>query len=208
MRARSLLAACGLVFLVSTPSLACNGDKVLFQEDFTVADATWGEMNQNFEIKDGKAVLRPSVQRVMWRYSGGFLFEDADICATVTLLETADPTSTWAGIGFWLSDSQNGYFLNIASNGNFQVRRMTNNNWVANPVGWTKSDALKQGPNQPNRLRLTLKGQSVSIELNGKPVARFRAQSPGQPSMIALTASSGDRQDQWTIEDLKVTNVK
>lgn len=209
MRVCRALAAAAVLFAAPQMALACRGDKVQFAEDFSIHDATWGDKSASFEIKEGKAHLRPEADRLIWRWMSGFQFHDLDLCATVGLVETSDPTNSYVGILFWTKDVDNAYFLNIASNGFFQVRRRLEGKWTAPVIAWTKTDAIKQGPNQPNNLRLVLKGQSVTIEINDKEVARFRAQAPDQPSMIGVTAASAaGKSDHWWISDLKVTNVK
>jgi hypothetical protein len=58
-------------------------------------------------------------------------------------------------------------------------------------------------------LRVTLKGQSVAIAINGNDIIRFRAQPPEVPSFVGLYASSaGAKPDAWQFSDLKVTSVK
>lgn len=193
----------------ATRADACNGDKTLFQDDFSVHDATWGVPSADFEMKDGKAVLKPAPAMSRWQLQTGFAFGDADICLTVTLLETSDPTRSSAGVAFWAKDARNLYVLSIAPNGFYQVSRLIAGNWAPEVISWTPSDAIKQGPNQPNNLRVTLKGQSVAVMINDKDLVRFRAQPPETQSNVGLYAVSGPaKADAWQFTDLKVTNVK
>ncbi|NVN88278.1 MAG: hypothetical protein HXX15_19535 [Rhodopseudomonas sp.] len=193
------------------PAAACTGEKILFQENFAAADPVlWGSLPAHFQVRDGKVTVRPPAQSETYQFESGFAFEDADICLTVTLLETTDPTNSFGGLLFWVKDKANFYVLNVASIGYYQVRRKIAGQWVAPEViGWTQTKDVKQGPNQPNTVRVTLKGQSVAIAINGNDVIRFRAQAPEAPSFVGLYAASAEaKADAWQFSNLKVTNVK
>jgi hypothetical protein len=201
------LALCGL----AGQAAACMGEKVLFQETFSAPDpVVWGSFPAHFEMKDGKVTVRPPAQSETFQFESGFAFEDADICLTVTLLETTDPSNSFGGLLFWVKDKANFYVLNVASIGYYQVRRKLAGQWaVPDLIGWTETKAVKQGPNQPNTLRVTLKGQSVAIAINNNDVTRFRAQPPEAPSFVGLyAASAAAKPDAWQFSNLKVTNVK
>jgi hypothetical protein len=188
---------------------ACEGDKILFQEKFTSRDPIWGRPSDRVKIGDGKAIIRPAVNMSQWQLESGFAFEDADICVTVTLLETADPARGAGGLIFWAKDNSNYYVLNIASNGYYQVNRFMSGRWAPDVIPWTESDVIKKGPNQPNVLRVTLRGQMVTVGINGKEITRFRAQAPEGPSLTGIFAASApEKPDAWQFTDLKVTNVK
>ena len=200
--------AAALVLTHAKPSFACQGDKVLLAEDFAQADASWGAQTNNFAIKDGAAVIKADSQRGYKALDNAFLFDDADICVTVTALDIGKPEASAAGLAFWAQDYRNAYFLLLAANGYYKIGRMIDGAWVNAPLDWTQSDAIVQGVNKPNTLRLTIKGQSLSVSINGKPGAVLRAQSPETSSLIGLYAESADKVDTWKFNDLKVTNVK
>jgi hypothetical protein len=193
---------------LTAQAVACSGEKVLFQENFSAPDPIlWGQLPAHFEMKDGKVTVRPPAQSETFQFESGFAFEDADICLTVTLLETADPTNSFGGLLFWVKDKANFYALNVASIGYYQVRRKIAGQW-SDVIAWTPAKAVKQGPNQANTLRLTLKGQSAAIAINGDDIIRFRAQPPEAPSFVGLyAASAAAKADSWQFSNLKVTNV-
>jgi hypothetical protein len=187
---------------------ACQGDKVLLAEDFSSADASWGTQNNNFTIKDGAATIKADNQRGYKALDNAFLFDDADICVTVTALDIGKPEASAGGLVFWAQDYRNAYFLLLATNGYYKIGRLIDGAWVNAPLDWTQSDAVVQGTGKPNMLRLTIKGQSLAVEINGKPGATLRAQSPGAPALIGLYAESADKVDSWKFNSLKVTDVK
>ena len=200
--------AAALVLTHTKPSFACQGDKVLLAEDFASVDASWGAQTNNFAIKDGAAVIKPDSQRGYKALDNAFLFDDADICVTVTALDIGKPEASAGGLAFWAQDYRNAYFLLLATNGYYKIGRMVDGAWVNAPLDWTQSDAIVAGVNKPNTLRLTIKGQSLAIFINGKPGAVLRAQAPETSSLIGLYAESADKVDTWKFDDLKVTNVK
>jgi hypothetical protein len=189
-------------------SFACQGGKVLLAEDFSAADASWGAQNNNFTIKDGAATIKADSQRGYKALDNAFLFDDADICVTVTALEIGKPEASVGGLVFWAQDYRNAYFLLLATNGYYKIGRLIDGAWVNAPLDWTQSDAIAQGTNKPNTLRLTIKGQSLAVEVNGKPGATLRAQSPSASTLIGLYAESADKVDTWKFNNLKVTNAK
>jgi hypothetical protein len=189
-------------------AFACLGDKVLLAEDFSSADASWGAQNNNFTIKDGAATIKADNQRGYKALDNAFLFDDADICVTVTALDIGKPEASAGGLVFWAQDYRNAYFLLLATNGYYKIGRLIDGAWVNAPLDWTQSDAIVQGTGKPNTLRLTIKGQSLAVEINGKPGATLRAQSPGASTLIGLYAESADKVDTWKFNSLKVTDVK
>lgn len=205
---RLALAVAAALLLLSGTGRACEGDKVLLAENFIAADASWGGDDADFTIKDGAAILKPDSQHGYRALDNAFLFDDADICVTLTALEIAKPEESAGGLVFWAQDYRNAYFLLLSSNGYFKIGRLVNAAWVNPPLDWTQSDAAAQGINRPNILRLTIKGQMLTIAINGKSATALRAQSPGAPSLIGLYAESSDRVDSWKFSSLKITNVR
>jgi hypothetical protein len=196
------------VFSNVHPGFACQGDKVQLAEDFSSADASWGAQNGNFTIKDGSAIIKADSQRGYKALDNAFLFDDADVCVTVTALDIGKPEASAGGLVFWAQDYRNAYFLLLAANGYYKIGRLMDGAWVNAPLDWTQADAIAQGVNKPNTLRLTIKGQSLAVEINGKPGATLRAQSPSASTLIGLYAESADKVDAWKFNNLKVTDVK
>jgi hypothetical protein len=204
----ALLAVLPLLFAWTSQGWACKGDKVLFDEDFQFHDASWRAADKNFEIKDGFATIKPEIHHGYRALNRGFQFDDVDICVTLSAIEISNPAGAKAGLVFWAKDLSNSYNFLIAANGYFEVGRLIAGAWVTAPIGWTQSDAVKQGVNEPNTLRLTIKGQTLTAEINDKQVVRLRAQAPGTSSMVGIYGESSDTIDTWHFSDLKVTNVK
>jgi len=198
---------------ISTGTVAsapdCAGGKVLFEDGFKSHDSTWGPKDARLKIGSGEAVLRPMPGTGTYRWNRVFMFDDLDACATVRLAKaTSDPTSSYAGLMFWVEDSRNYYQAVIAPNGYFTVARVVDGKVAPKrPVDWVKLDVVKTGAKENNTLRVTSKGSHVEIAVNGKRVAQFAAEPPGSPSYIGMLAASAPskRGDTWSITDFMVT---
>jgi hypothetical protein len=206
---RRILAAALMVAGAANAALACQGSKVLFEDKFDSADPTWGPETDKFKITGGQAVVRPSAGEYYWSWNTGFLFEDADICYSATMLDKpSDPSLSYGGVMFWVADNENFYAFITASNGYFKVGRRLSGNWVTDPIGWTVSPSLKQGPGQANTVRVKLEGNQVTAEINGTKAVTFKAQPPDRPSAIGILSGSGPEPGSWAFSGLKVTGVK
>ena len=194
----------------ASPVVACTGESVHLEGDFSTGSLGWGEVDEQFTLSGGEAVLtaKPGKQNARW--NAGVSLSDLDACVTIAMPEAAsDPSRTYAGLLFWLEDKNNFYEAVIAPNGLFAVARKIRGKIVpTSPVPWTKVKGLKVGPNDKNTLGVTLDGQMVTVTVNGTQVARFRGQPPSQPNHVGLVAASGpDSADSWRMTDFKVTNV-
>jgi len=208
MRAHSAITLA--LMLAASPALACTGQSVHLTGDFKTGDLGWGQEDASFEVAGARASLTPQPGTQTAHWDTAVTLSDLDACVTVAMpAVTADPSRTYAGLLFWLTDRDNFYQAVIAPNGLFTVARKVRGKLVTTtPVPWTKTDAIKLGPDAKNTLRVTLEGQMVTIRINDTEVARFRGQAPENPSHIGLVAASGPgATDTWRLSDLKVTNV-
>jgi 3-keto-disaccharide hydrolase len=209
MHAQSSLIALALL-LAATPALACTGQSVYLEGDFNTGDPGWGKVDERFRVDGAEATLtaKPGTQTARW--DTGVTLTDMDACVTIAMPEaTADASRAYAGMLFWLTDKNDFYEVVIAPNGLFTVARKVGGKIMPTaPVPWTKSDAIKLGGGEENRLRVTLEGQMVAIHINDTEVARFRGQAPAEPSHVGLVAASAPNGlDSWHLFDLKITNV-
>ncbi len=208
---RELVAAATIVGVIAGfagDAIACKGEKVLFEEDFSTFDRTWGDPGENFQMQGGKATAKPPPNQAQWRFNPAFAFDDSDVCLTVTSIETSNPAESSAGIMFWAKDRANSYVFAIASNWFYVVQRLVALKWTTPPIPWTKSDAIAVGQGKPNVLRVTTKGQTVTLFINDTQVTRFRAQAPEGATHIGLYMASGPaKPDTWEFSVLKVTSA-
>lgn len=197
----------------AVPSAAgCADGKTLFQDAFKSHDQAWGPKDKRLTISGGEAAFSPEPGTGMFRWNRAYVFSDVDVCANVRLAKnTPDPTASYAGLLFWVKDNRNYYQAVIAPNGYFTVARVVDGKVEAKrPVQWTQLDAVKKGAKEKNTMRVTAKGDQVSISINGKEVATFKGEPPKAPSHIGMFAASGPNKpgDTWSISDLKVTAMQ
>lgn len=194
------------------PKKGCGDGDVLYADAFKTHDPTWGPKDARLSIEDGSAVLSPVPGTRTFRWNKAFVFEDMDACASVSLAKpTADSTTSYAGLLFWVEDDRNFYQAVLAPNGYLTVARVVDGKALEKrPVDWTKLDVAETGAKETNTLRVISKGGEVSIFVNGKEVASFTAEPPADPSYIGVLASSAQskRGDTWTVSDLRVTAPK
>lgn len=208
MNAYALIAL--TLMMAASPALACSGQSVYLEGKLKLGDQGWGDEDQHFKVKGAEATLTAAPGTQTARWDTIVSAADLDACATVTMpAATTDASRTYAGLVFWLTDKDNFYQAVVAPNGLFTIARKSGGHiMMAAPVPWTKTDALKLGPDAQNRLEVTIEGQSVALKINDTEVARFRGQAPEGPSHIGLVgASEPGSVVAWRISDLKVTNV-
>jgi hypothetical protein len=209
---KKTIASVGLALLMSAyalPALACQGDKELFVDDFSFHDLAWGDASERFFIKDGKATISAKPDNVWWSWDLALTYTDADICLTVKPTAAKDPAVTKGGLMFWVEDNDNFFIYAASADGHYYVGHFVAGKWAPTIVPWTASDAIKQGVGVANDLRVTIKGNVVTLWANGKQIGKFRGKVPEKPSYIGLYADSGPLQpDVWEFTNLKVTNVK
>lgn len=193
---------------VAAPPGCANGD-VLFADSFETHDPTWGPADARLKISSGRAEIKPIPGTRTFRWNRAFVFDDVDACATVRLAKrSADPTTSYAGLMFWIEDNRNYYQAVLAPNGYFTVARVVDGKVTSTrPVEWTKLDVAETGAKEKNTLRVAAKGDQVKVFVNGKEVADFKGEPPQGPSYIGMLAASAKskRGDTWTISDFAVT---
>ena len=144
-----------------------------------------------------------------FRWNRAFVFDDVDACATVRLAKTTtDPTSSYAGLMFWVEDNRNYYQAVIAPNGYFTVARVVDGKVEPKrPVEWKQARRRQDRRQGEEHAAGAAKGDEVEISVNGKQVASFKGEPPHAPSYIGMLAASAPSKngDTWSITDFKVT---
>ncbi len=163
---------------------AVAGD-VLYEDDFTNLDPSWGTPGDILSVKEGKLVLKPALNTTQSVLNQSNVFDDADIQVEVTL-SAGDPIVA-GGLIFWAKDYTNFYCLCIDANGSFKISHFVTDRWL-NPVGWTESDAINKGVGQVNKLRIVTKGRQATAFINDKQVITTNGQPPQGEDALAFPA--------------------
>jgi hypothetical protein len=186
---------------------ACEGNKILLQDDFKTLASNWGTVSDNQAVKDGKMVLTPSLNATYVTLDSGYLFTDMDACVDVAITKAGPQmVHTYGGIAFWASDYHDYYELMIGPSGTFGVDRILPGRRVS-IMPFTDSPAVKRGMGQVNRLRVQTKGNNATLYINGTRVGSIGGQPPQGGGQIGVTAQAGPKtRDVYEFTNLKVTN--
>src|SRR4029077_20748996 len=112
------LCICALDALLSlAPIGKVSGGEVLYEDNFTNLDPSWGTPGEILSVKEGKLVLKPALNTTQTVLNQANVFEDADTEVTITL-SNGDPVVS-GGLTFWAKDYSNFYCLCIDANGLF-----------------------------------------------------------------------------------------
>src|SRR5438105_12725530 len=104
------LCVCALAALLSlAPVRELFGGEVLYEDNFTNLDPSWGTPGEILSVKEGKLVLKPALNTTQSVLNQSNVFEDADTEVQMTL-SSGDP-GVPGGLIFWAKDYSNFYCL-------------------------------------------------------------------------------------------------
>src|ERR1700731_3230341 len=178
------------------------GGEVLYEDNFTNLDPSWGTPGEILSIKDGKLTLKPALNTTQSVLNQSNVFDDADIAVDV-ILSSGDPIMP-GGLVFWAKDYSNFYCLSIDANGSFKISHFVTDRWLI-PVGWTKSEAMNKGVGQTNKIRVVTKGRQATAYINDKEVVTINGQPPQGGGCVGISGGSAqDSQNTWQFANLRV----
>jgi glucose/mannose transport system substrate-binding protein len=204
MKPRFLISCIAVIIAVFVwaPVRAAYGGDILYEDDFTNLDPSWGTAGDILSVKDGKLVLKPALNTTQSVLNQSNVFEDADIELQITL-SSGDPIVP-GGLIFWAKDYSNFYCFSIDANGSFKISHFVTDRWLT-PVGWTASDAINKGVGQANKLRVVTKGRQVIAYINDKEVITINGQPPQGGGCVGISGGSAeDSQNTWEFASLRV----
>ncbi len=191
-----------ITLLAFAPIRTLRGGDILYEDNFTNLDPSWGTPGDILSVKDGKLMLKPALNTTQSVLNQSNVFDDADIAVDV-ILSTGDPIVP-GGLIFWAKDYSNFYCLSIDASGSFKISHFVTDRWLS-PVGWTKSDAIVQGIGQVNKLRVVTKGRQATAYINDKEVVTINGQPPQGGGCVGITGGSAqDSQNTWEFANLRV----
>jgi glucose/mannose transport system substrate-binding protein len=191
-----------ITLLLLAPIRNVCGGEVLYEDNFTNLDPSWGTPGEILSIKDGKLTLKPALNTTQSVLNQSNVFDDADIAVDV-ILSSGDPIVP-GGLVFWAKDYSNFYCLSIDANGSFKISHFVTDRWLI-PVGWTKSEAMNKGIGQINNLRVVTKGRQATAYINDKEVVTINGQPPQGGGCVGISGGSAqDSQNTWQFANLRV----
>jgi glucose/mannose transport system substrate-binding protein len=194
-----------VALLICASVRSATGGDVLYEDDFTNLDPSWGTPGDILSVKNGNLLLKPAVNTTQSVINEANVFEDADIQLSVRL-SSGDP-SIPGGLIFWAKDYTNFYCFSIAADGSFKISHFVMDRWLT-PVGWTANSAINGGIGQVNKLRVVTKGRQAIAYINDKEVITINGQPPQGGGCVGISGGSAqDAQNTWEFASLRVINA-
>jgi hypothetical protein len=107
------LCVCALATLLSlAPFGEVSGAEVLYEDNFTNLDPSWGTPGEILSVREGKLVLKPALNTTQSVLNQANVFDDADVELQITL-SNGDP-GVPGGLVFWAKDYSNFYCFCMA----------------------------------------------------------------------------------------------
>src|SRR5262245_39150109 len=200
------LWGCAFTALFSfAPFGEVSAAEVLYEDNFTNLDPSWGTPGEILSVREGKLVLKPALNTTQSVLNQANVFDDADVELQITL-SNGDP-GVAGGLVFWAKDYSNFYCFSIDANGSFKISHFVIDRWL-NPVGWTESDSINKGVGQTNKLRVVTKGRQATAYINDKEVITISGQPPQGGGCVGISGGSGeDSQNTWEFASLRVIAI-
>lgn len=205
MTTTSWILAATVLLLGTVSAVACQGNEVLYEENFDEEYTTWDPDGDIVKLDGGKLIVSPKPSKSHAQLTLDEIFDDMDFCASMTPIKAPDPNTASGALIFWWQDWKNFYQLQLTPAGDFSVVRFTRGRALW-PVQWTKADSIKTGEGAVNNLRILVVGRRAKIFINGKQVASFKGRPPKDGSFLGvLVVSPANGRTVVAYEDFKVT---
>jgi glucose/mannose transport system substrate-binding protein len=198
-------AAPFIALLLLSPVRSVLAGEILYSDNFSKLDPSWGALGEDLSVKDGKLTLKPSRNTTRSVLNQANVFDDAEITVEVNL-SSGDP-SVPGGLIFWAKDYSSFYCLCINASGHFKISRYVIDRWLY-PVNWTPNEAINQGVGQINKLRVATKGRQATVYINDKQIITFNGQPPRGGGCMGISGTSAEASASiWQFAKLKVTDT-
>jgi hypothetical protein len=150
-------------------------------------------------------VVKPAADKVLWVANTASLYDDIDMCITMTTVTGVDPESAKAGLVFWYVDVNNFYVFELAPSGKASVWRRQRGRWLRQ-VDWTDAKGANQGDGGINELRVTTLGSQATFYVNDEPFKDITGSPPDNGQEIGIYAASPEAGPAtFSFDNLRVT---
>lgn len=184
---------------------ACAGANVLFQDNFDKLQPTWGEASEMMKVDNGQLIVTPGSDQYFWVPNTANLYDDIDMCITMTTVTGVDPEESKAGLIFWYVDANNFYAFELAPNGKASVWRRQRGRWLKQ-VEWQDAKGANPGDGAINELRVTTVGSQATFYVNGNEFKDLTGSPPDNGQEIGVFAASPEKGPAtFAFDNLKVT---
>jgi len=207
MRSAGLAAlSFGLLLALDSAAFAvCQGGNVLYQDSFDKLQPTWGEPNGALKVGNGQMSLTPAADQYYWVANTANLYDDIDMCVSMTTVTGVTPEDAKAGLIFWYVDVNNFYAFELAPNGKASVWRRQRGRWLSQ-VAWQDAKGANQGDGAINELRVTTIGSQATFFVNDNLFKELTGSPPDNGQEIGFFAASpAAGAATFAFDNLKVT---
>lgn len=186
--------ATAAALLLPAAAGACDGGATLMDDGFHTFSPAWGfALDPPSETIDGNGL---SFAFGANRYRRGIsqlsYYDDYVACATFRVTFTCTDakqceTQPYVGLIVLGNDNRNFYTFEVSpATASFSLSRLQNNKWLY-PVGWTPLPAgISVASGDLLELQATVKGSTMSFEVNGKDVLTFDGTAPEGGSLVGF----------------------
>jgi hypothetical protein len=206
MQATSIVLS-GFLWLATTgfAVAACQGTSILYQDSFERLQPTWGEGTDSFKVENSQLVVAPAADTYFWSGNSANLYDDVDMCVTMTTVTGVDPAESKAGLVFWYVDVNNFYVFELAPNGKASVWRRQRGKWLAQ-VNWRDAKGANAGDGAINELRVTTIGSRATFYVNDNEFETLTGSPPDNGQQVGVFAASpAGGAATFAFDNLKVT---
>jgi hypothetical protein len=207
MRSSWLGAVAAAVWLAANGAAmaACPGTNVLFLDNFDRLLPTWGNGAGVMKSYDSQLVVEPAADTEFWVANSAGLYDNVDMCVTVTTVTGVVPDEAKAGLIFWYVDDNNFYVFELAPNGKASVWRRQRGKWLAQ-VDWQAAEGALPGDGAMNELRVKTSDTDATVFVNDKEFKKIDGAPPEKGQQIGLFAASPSAgAARFAFDSLKVT---
>lgn len=190
MRAVLILFSAGIwLAAAGAATAACQGTSILFQDSFERLQPTWGSQTETLRVENSQLVVTPAADTYFWTANSANLYDDIDMCVTMTTVAAIDPEESKAGLVFWYVDVNNFYVFELAPNGKASVWRRQRGKWLTQ-VGWKDAEGSNEGDGGINELRVTTVGSQATFYVNDKKFETVTGSPPDGGQQVGVFAAS------------------
>lgn len=164
---------------------------MLIEDQFETLAPVWGDASPEVKVEAGQLVVTAPSGTYAWAINNSGLYDDIDMCVTVTTRTAADTTDAFAGVVFWYQDVNNFYVFELAPNGRASIWRRQRGKWLQQ-VGWKTAQNANTGEDASNELRITTVGADATLYVNGTEFARIEGSPPEEGQQVGVFAGASD----------------
>ena len=187
-----LTTLCAALTIAAISSLCltanCQGEEVLFEDDFKTQDPAWGQLAK---IGDGKATLSAQPNEGHSSINASVVFQDMTLIITSRIVNGSDDCC--AGVLFLTKSYDDKYGVVYSKKAKISVIRWAGGRALS-AVPWRDCSDLKSGIGKPNVIKIVLRGKQVTININGKDIVSFKGQVPEGGGGVGIYAEGGEKE--------------